>query len=239
MSLLFLFKGLLLGFSVAAPVGPIGILCINRTVNKNFTSGFVSGLGAATADLFYGLIAGFGLTVISNFLLSQKLWINLVGIAFLLYLGLKTITKKDNGSKLLENLPGFKNLEGLNNNNNLNLKSKKEQEMKFDNSADNGLFKDYLSTLFITITNPLTILFFLAVFAGLGMSGSINGLYSPILLVTGVFLGSCSWWLILSCITHKLKTRINSRMLKRIDLLSGILLLFFGLLLLINLLKEL
>ena len=51
MSLIFLYKGLLLGFSVAAPVGPIGILCINRTINKNFTSGFVSGLGAATADL--------------------------------------------------------------------------------------------------------------------------------------------------------------------------------------------
>lgn len=207
MSLLFLFKGLLLGFSVAAPVGPIGILCINRTVNKNFTSGFVSGLGAATADLFYGLIAGFGLTVISNFLLSQKIWIHLIGIAFLMYLGLKTITKK-------------------------------EQEIKFDNSVDKGLFKDYLSTLFITITNPLTILFFLAVFAGLGLSGASNGLYSPILLVAGVFLGSCSWWLILSGITHKLKTRINSKILKRIDLLSGILLVFFGLLLLINLLKE-
>jgi threonine/homoserine/homoserine lactone efflux protein len=207
MNLLFLFKGLLLGFSVAAPVGPIGILCINRTVNKNFTSGFVSGLGAATADLFYGLIAGFGLTVISNFLLSQKIWIHLVGIAFLLYLGLKTITKK-------------------------------EQEIKFENLADKGLFKDYLSTLFITITNPLTILFFLAIFAGLGLSGLTNGLYSSILLVAGVFLGSCSWWLILSSITHKLKNRINSKMLKRIDLLSGILLFFFGVLLLINLLKE-
>lgn len=94
MDWLFLYKGLILGFSVAAPVGPIGILCINRTVNKNFLSGVVSGLGAATADVIYGLIAGLGLTIISNFLLEQKLWMQIVGLIFLFYLGIKTLAKK-------------------------------------------------------------------------------------------------------------------------------------------------
>ena len=207
MSLIYLYTGLLLGFSVAAPVGPIGILCINRTINKNFTSGFVSGLGAATADLLYGLIAAFGLTVISTFLIDQKFWIQLTGLVFLIYLGVKTIIKKDN-------------------------------DIKFKQSTDKGLIKDYLSTLILTITNPVTILFFIAVFAGLGLSNSINGLDSALQLISGVFMGSCLWWLFLSGITHRLKTKISKRILKRIDLFSGIFILFFGLLILINLIKE-
>ena len=91
MILEFVYKGLILGFSVAAPVGPIGVLCINRTINKNFAAGFVSGLGAATADLIYGLIAGLGLTTISAFVIDKKIWIQMFGLLFLLYLGTKTI----------------------------------------------------------------------------------------------------------------------------------------------------
>ncbi|MDO8609203.1 MAG: LysE family transporter [bacterium] len=207
MSLDFLYKGLLLGFSVAAPVGPIGILCINRTINKNFAAGFVSGLGAATADLIYGLIAGLGLTLISTFLIDQKLWIQLIGLVFLIYLGIKTIIKKDNN-------------------------------IEFKSVADKGLLKDYFSTLILTITNPITILFFIAVYAGLGLSNTINGLYCAIQLILGVFFGSCIWWLFLSGLTHRLKTRVSKRILKRIDLVSGILILFFGLIILINLIKE-
>ncbi len=207
MSLEFLYKGLLLGFSVAAPVGPIGVLCINRTINKNFAAGFVSGLGAATADLIYGLIAGIGLTAISTFLIDQKMWIQLIGLVFLIYLGIKTIIKKGN-------------------------------DIEFKSAADKGLLKDYLSTFILTITNPITILFFIAVFAGLGLSNTINGFHSVMQLILGVFFGSCIWWLFLSGLTDKLKTRISKHLLKRIDLFSGILFLFFGLLILINLIKE-
>jgi len=207
MSFEFLYKGLILGFSVAAPVGPIGVLCINRTINKNFAAGFVSGLGAATADLLYGLVAGLGLTVISTFLIDQKLWIQIIGLIFLIYIGIKTIIKKDN-------------------------------ELEFKSLTDKGLLKDYFSTLALTITNPMTILFFIAVFAGLGLSNTINGFYPVIQLIAGVFIGSSIWWLILSGITAKLKTRISKKILKKIDLLSGILILFFGLLILMNLITE-
>jgi len=207
MSLEFLYKGLLLGFSVAAPVGPIGVLCINRTINKNFAAGFVSGLGAATADLIYGLIAGLGLTAISTFLIDQKMWIQLIGLVFLIYLGIKTIIKKDS-------------------------------DIEFKSIVDKGLLKDYFSTLILTITNPITILFFIAVFAGLGLSNTINGFHSVMQLILGVFIGSCVWWLFLSGLTDKLKTRISKHILKRIDLISGILILFFGLLILIDLTKE-
>src|SRR6476660_2910305 len=89
-----LLKGLLIGFAIAAPVGPIGVLCIRRTLADGRLCGFVSGLGAATADAFYGAVAGFGLTTISAALVSQQGLLRLVGGLFLLYLGLRTLTSR-------------------------------------------------------------------------------------------------------------------------------------------------
>ncbi|AFZ31041.1 Lysine exporter protein (LYSE/YGGA) [Gloeocapsa sp. PCC 7428] len=94
MNISFLLQGMILGFSIAAPVGPIGVLCIRRTLAHGHTAGLVSGLGAATADAFYGCIAGFGLTLVSNFLVNQQLWIRLIGGIFLCYLGIKTFLSK-------------------------------------------------------------------------------------------------------------------------------------------------
>jgi threonine/homoserine/homoserine lactone efflux protein len=90
----FLLKGFVIGFSIAAPVGPIGMLCIRRTLAEGRTSGLVSGPGAATADALYGCIAGFGLTAISNFLISQQVWFRAIGGLFLYYLGLKTFLSR-------------------------------------------------------------------------------------------------------------------------------------------------
>src|SRR5512136_2012742 len=87
-------KGILIGFSIAAPVGPIGVLCIRRTLAEGRASGLVSGLGAASADAIYGCVAGFGLTFISNFLVSQQVWLRLLGGVFLCYLGFKTLLAK-------------------------------------------------------------------------------------------------------------------------------------------------
>lgn len=198
---------MILGFSVAAPVGPIGILCINRTLNKNFAAGFISGLGAATADLIYGMIAGLGLTTISTFLIDQKLWIQSAGLIFLIYIGIKTLIKK-------------------------------EADVEFKTTADKGLLKDYLSAFVLTITNPMTILFFSAVFAGLGLSGSLHGLSAAILLIFGVFTGSCMWWIFLSGLTHQLKTRLDKKILKKIDLVSGVIILLFALFIAVDLVKD-
>ncbi len=206
MELTFLFKGLILGFSVAAPVGPIGVLCINRTIDKSYFSGLVSGLGAATADLIYGLIAGFGLTIISNFLIAQKLWMQIFGLLFLFYVGIKTLFQK----------PQF----------------------KLNKVGNVGLIKDYITTFLLTITNPMTVLFFLAVFAGLGLSNAENIKLAPILLVTGVFVGSGIWWLFLSSLTYKLKNKIGNGIIKRINLISGITILMFAIMILYDLIKD-
>jgi len=90
----FFLRGLAIGFSIAAPVGPIGVLCIRRTLAEGRVSGLVSGLGAATADTIYGCIAAFGLTSISYFLVSHQLWLRSIGGVFLCYLGLKTLLAK-------------------------------------------------------------------------------------------------------------------------------------------------
>jgi threonine/homoserine/homoserine lactone efflux protein len=86
----FLLKGLILGFSIAAPIGPIGVLCIRRTLAEGRASGFVSGVGAATADASYGSIAAFGLASIAAFLLSYQRPIRIAGGLFLFYLAAKT-----------------------------------------------------------------------------------------------------------------------------------------------------
>jgi threonine/homoserine/homoserine lactone efflux protein len=208
MNLIYLLKGLILGISVAAPVGPIGILCINRTLNKNFSAGFFSGLGAATADFLYGVIAVFGLTLVSDFLIEQKLWIQLIGIIFLAYMGIKTLRKK-------------------------------EENLDLNPSKDKGLLKDYFSSFFLTISNPLTILFFIGLFAASGLSSTMNGTKSALPLLIGLFAGSCMWWLFLSGLVNQLRKKISKNLLKKIDLVSGILILLFGGIILVGMIKEL
>ena len=85
-----LLKGLVMGFSIAAPVGPIGVLCIRRTLGDGILHGVVSGLGTASADAIYGCVAAFGVTAVSDFLLGSQFWLRLVGGLFLLYLGCAT-----------------------------------------------------------------------------------------------------------------------------------------------------
>lgn len=190
-------RGLLIGFSIAAPVGPIGVLCIRRTLTEGRLAGFVTGMGAATADAFYGLIAGFGLSLISALLLENVTAIRLVGGIFLCYLGIKTLMARP---------------------------------AEHAASARGGnLLVAYLSTLALTLTNPLTILSFLGVFAGLGI-GAGNGVGDASLLVAGVFLGSAFWWLLLSGGVSLLRTRLKPNHLRWVNIISGTIVLAFGVL---------
>lgn len=206
MSIEFLLRGLIIGLAIAAPVGPIGILCIKRSLSHGKLSGFISGIGAATADGIYGLIAAFGLTIISSFLIEQKLWIQLIGLIFLIYLGIKIFFEKPK----------------------ITLSGKNDK---------NNLIKDYFSTLVLTITNPMTILSFIAIFAGAGLANTNNYLSAP-LLVLGVFLGSLLWWAILSLIIGSLKGTLNESKLKWINWISGLIILGFSLFIMIDLLGS-
>ena len=197
-------KGLAIGFSIAAPVGPIGVLCIRRTLANGRSSGLASGLGAATADVVYGCVAGFGLTLISNTLIRHQLWFRLVGGVFLCYLGLKTLLVKPNG----EATPV---------------------------SAD-GLVRAYASTFLLTITNPVTILSFAAIFAAFGGTG--EDYVSATVLVLGVFIGSSLWWLTLSTGVSMFRAKFTPHGLRWVNRASGVVIVGFGLLALLGMIKP-
>lgn len=193
----YLIKGFIIGFSIAAPVGPIGVLTIKRTLTEGRISGFVTGMGAAFADTAYGAVAAFGLIAISSFLISHEFVIKLIGGLFLLYLGVKIL-----------------------------ISSPAAKEAAF---VSKGLLNNFISTFFLTLTNPSTILSFIAIFAGLGLA-SINADYrSSLAIVIGVFAGSALWWFILSSIISFFRHKITSERLVWVNRISGLILSSFGL----------
>jgi threonine/homoserine/homoserine lactone efflux protein len=202
----FFFRGVAVGFSIAAPVGPIGVLCIRRTLAEGRTSGLISGLGAATADAIYGCFAGFGLTFISTFLINQRMWIRLIGGIFLCYLALKIFFKK------VAEQPA--------------------------STSGRGLVSAYFSTFFLTLTNPMTILSFAGIFAGLGIASAGGDYASAVALVLGVLIGSALWWLILSNGVGLFRTRFTTRGLRWVNRLSGLIIMGFGMFALMGFLFE-
>ncbi len=195
----FFVRGLLIGLSIAATVGPMSILCIQRTIHRGQRYGLISGLGIATADGIYGCIAAFGLTLISKFLVSQQFWIRTVGGLFLIYLGIKTVlTRPDRPTEhVLE-------------------------------TKTNGLVGAYTTTFLLTLTNPLTILSFAAIFVGIGVGGASKSYGSAISVVLGVFVGSSLWWCILTRGVSLLRGKLTQTWLLWINRISGSILLLFG-----------
>jgi threonine/homoserine/homoserine lactone efflux protein len=204
MDVTYLVKGLIIGFSIAAPVGPIGVLCIRRTLAEGRAAGLLSGLGAATADAIYGFIAAFGLTYVSNLLMGYQTLIRLVGGLFLCYLGLRTCF------------------------------SKPAQNAAW--AEGQGLVGAYVSTFFLTLTNPMTILSFTAVFAGLGIGSATGDYPSATLLVLGVFGGSATWWLVLSGGVSVFRSKFTPRAMDWVNKLAGIVILGFGVVAVLSLL---
>jgi threonine/homoserine/homoserine lactone efflux protein len=190
-----LLRGVVLGLAVAGPVGPIGVLCIRRSLAEGRTVGFVVGLGAATADAVYGAVAGFGLTIVSSFLVDQRVWLRLVGGIFLCYLGLRTLVAR----------PAEKAAGG---------------------GRGGGLIGAYASTFFLTLTNPTTILSFAAVFAAVSVKTEAS---TVVPLIVGVFLGSASWWLLLSTGASLIRGRVGPRGMRAVNAVSGATILAFGL----------
>jgi threonine/homoserine/homoserine lactone efflux protein len=195
MGLATLLRGLIIGFSIAAPVGPIGVLCIRRTLADGRAMGLAVGLGAATADAVYGAIAGFGLTAVSSLLVRQQGILRPVGGLFLCYLGVRTFMARpaDRAAR----------------------------------AGGAGLIGAFTSTFGLTLTNPATILSFVAVFAGLGIAGAGSWREATI-LVAGVFIGSALWWLFLSGAVSALRSRLDVSALRWVNRLSGVVLVTFG-----------
>jgi threonine/homoserine/homoserine lactone efflux protein len=199
-------NGFIIGLSIAAPVGPIGVLCIQRTLNHGRSIGLASGIGAATADATFGLMAALGLTVVSKFLTDKQTWLRLIGGAYLMVLSIRTFRSRP-----------------------------AEKAAAVDDKR--GLVSAYTSTLFLTATNPLTIFSFIAIFAGVGAGSTGSDTSSPLLVVLGVFLGSCAWWLFLVNLTGIFRSRLNARSAQWINRGSGLIISAFAIVILIGLIR--
>ncbi len=197
-----LVRGFVLGFTIAAAVGPISLLCIRRTLAEGRVVGLVSGLGVATADATYGAIAAFGLAAVTDLLVDGWRVLGVVGGLFLLWLAWRTFRAVP-GDAAAAKGPGRRGLPGA-----------------------------YLSTLALTLTNPMTILSFAALFVGLGVTGGDAA--GATRLTIGVFAGSGAWWVILVGLVGAFRSRVTSAGLRRVNLASGLLIGAFALVALLS-----
>ncbi|MBA2718593.1 MAG: LysE family transporter [Chloroflexi bacterium] len=201
MDLPFLFRGLAVGFAIAAAVGPISLLTLRRTIVHGRLYGLVSGLGVAAADASYGAVAAFGLTALTSILVGAATALGLIGGAVLIWLGIRSIRAHPvataNPDPSGSAAPTRPRLPGA-----------------------------FLSIYGLTMTNPMTILSFGAIFAGLGLAG--RGGLEATLLTLGVFLGSSLWWVLLTAIVGRVRDRITPTVLTWINRASGAALVVFG-----------
>ena len=196
MDLELLARSVVLGFTVAAAVGPIALLTIRRTLAHGRTYGLVSGLGVALADGTYAAIAAFGLTAVTSVLVDAKVLLGLVGGAVLVYLGYRTMISRPTVAATADGRP--------------------------------GLVGAFASIYGLTLTNPLTIVTFVGLFAALGLS--TNGYVDAATMTAGVFSGSLAWWIVLVGVVGWLRTRVSLTALTWVNRVSGVVLIGFGLL---------
>jgi threonine/homoserine/homoserine lactone efflux protein len=194
----FLARGVGLGFAIAAAVGPISLLTIRRTLAHGQAYGLASGAGVALADATYAGIAAFGLTAITSVLVGGRAILGVIGGAFIALLGIRTIATRPNATAAAT----------------------------AETPERPGLATAFASIFGLTLTNPMTILSFAAVFAAAGLSG--HGGTEAGLLTAGVFLGSLLWWVLLTALVARLRSRVTVRGLTWINRLSGALLVVFG-----------
>lgn len=188
---------ILSGFFLAAPIGPVNLICIRRTLTDGYIAGFTVGLGAAAADTVYGYAAAAGLSVITDFILQYHTAFRWGGGLFIIFLGFKT----------LHAVP---------------------QEVAADNTAAAGLYKLFAGIFLLTLTNPITIFTFIALFSSLGVAMLVTNGFSAAIAAFGVFCGSALWWITLTSIVQLLRKKVTARSLTQINKLAGTVIILLG-----------
>lgn len=199
------FKGILIGFAIAAPVGPIGILCIRRTLSGQKALAGLTGLGSACADAFYGTIVAFSLAGIANFITKHDFYLRLFGGLLVAWIGFSVI--RNPSIKKIEN-----KLEGR-----------------------NSSFHTFSSAFLLTISNPITLIVFAAAYTAMGVSPNYQSFTQALLLVVGVFMGASLWWMSLITTTYLMRHKFSELQLLWINRFSGVTLIGFSLYILLSL----
>jgi threonine/homoserine/homoserine lactone efflux protein len=198
-------KSLTIGLSIAAPVGPIGMLCIQRSLSRGFGSGFATGMGAACADGIYGLLGALGIAGIAATLPAVGLFLKIGGGAFLIWLAWRIVRDQPAAATAAPH------------------------------AQRESVARDFLTTFGLTLSNPLTIISFIGIFAALGPASAAQGAsagarwLSVALMVSGVFAGSAAWWLCLSGATSALGKKMPLSFVHAIARLSALVIAVFGL----------
>ncbi len=196
--MLFLFlKAALIGLSISMPIGPIATLLIKNTLERGFKAGLAVALGASLIDGFYGFIAASGFSFIAQFLDNYLDFMKFFFGFLLVMMGIFEIK-------------------------NSNKNSKKGIKLKHQ-----SFFKTLFFVMFLTATNPITIIFFAGIFATISDSNFNN--FTILLMSFGVFIGSFSWTFGLSCAIAKIRHKISAKIMMRIKLISGLIISGFGL----------
>ena len=203
MSAYLLIQGMLIGVVVAVPVGPLGLLCINRALATGALCGLFSGLGVATADGLAASIAALGISLVSDFLIAHQTILRTLGGSFLCYLGWQIFRTKPKAPQAASNV--------------------------------NGLVNAYASTFFLTFSNPVTILSFIAIYAGWHVPSLHGRYFAAASLAGGVFIGSALWWVGLFIAMTAFHRKFNVQMLGWVHRVSGVLIAGFGFLILLSL----
>ena len=203
-----LLKGIMIGLLASIPLGPIGVICIQRTINKGRLSGFISGLGAASADTIFAAIAGFSLTLIISFIEERKLVIEFIGGIIVILLGIKTFYTNP------------------------------VSQLRRHKKKKNKLFEDFLSVLLLTITNPFAIFLFVAMFAALNIVYDGQKLIISFVPLFGVLLGASLWWFTLSTLVNLFRKKFRLKQLWWINKIAGAVIFFLGVLAIIDVIRE-
>jgi threonine/homoserine/homoserine lactone efflux protein len=189
-----LLRGAAAGLAISAPVGPVNVLCISRTLTRGRLAGLVTGLGAATADTFYGAIAGFSISVVIGLLIRNEFWVRLVGGMLLIGIGVWYYFKRPT---------------------------------PFEEARKESADSDYTTALLLCLTNPTTVLSFLAVLAGLGMRHHREW-WLTLLVVAGIFCGAMLWWTTLTLVASRFRSRFRDGATVWMNRIAGLAIAGFG-----------
>jgi threonine/homoserine/homoserine lactone efflux protein len=205
MSFWLLCKGLFMGLLVSAPLGPVGVMCIQRTMNRGIKSGLISGVGAAAADTVYAIIAVLGLGFVINFIKEEKYWIQLIGAGLIIILAIKIFYTN----------PAV--------------------EIRKKGNKKSKPLEEFLSVFFVTLSNPVVFFTFVGLFAWLNVINDEAGYASAMILVGGIFTGAFGWWYLLSTVINKYRHKIRLKNIWWLNKIMGVIVFICGVVALVEL----
>jgi threonine/homoserine/homoserine lactone efflux protein len=199
MDLLFIVKGIIIGILASVPLGPVGVVCIQRTLNRGRLNGFASGMGAAFADTVFAIVAVLGLSFIINFVEEHQIYFKIIGGVFLVFLGYRIFNTNPIA------------------------------QIRNQRKSKNNIFEDFLSVFLLTLTNPLAVFIFIAVFASLGILADELNYFVAFYIVLGITLGAALYWFLLATLISAFRKKFRLKSLWWINKISGSSIMIFGL----------